>query len=319
MSNDADMTGVSPTGFLNPGDTPCPPDLLARAATTTPPSFVFVRATGKATLITARDALDARLARPILVGENNQILADAATIGWDLVGAEIVDAAGENGAIEAALALFADGKADGLAKGQLHTDVFMGGIVRRAAGIRADKRLVHLFAMLPPVGGRPLFIGDAAVNVAPDVKTRIEVALHIAEMARRLGQDRPKIAILSATESVLPAMPSSAEAADIAAGATALDPNADFAGPLSFDLAVAPAAVAVKGVSSPVAGYADGLVVPDIEAGNSLFKSLVWCAGGLAAGLVLGGAVPIVLTSRSDPPAARLASLALAVIAGRPS
>ena len=319
MSNDADMTGVSPTGFLNPCDTPCPPDLLARATTTTPPSFVFVRATGKATLITARDALDARLARPILVGENNQILNDAATIGWDLEGAEIVDASGENGAIDAALALFAAGKADGLAKGQLHTDVFMGGIVRRAAGIRVDKRLVHLFAMLPPAGGRPLFIGDAAVNVAPDVKTRIEVALHIAEMARRLGQDRPKIAILSATESVLPAMPSSGEAADIAAGATALDPNADFAGPLSFDLAVAPAAVAVKGVSSPVAGYADGLVVPDIEAGNSLFKSLVWCAGGLAAGLVLGGAVPIVLTSRSDPPAARLASLALAVIAGRPS
>ena len=319
MSNAAEMTGVSPTGFLNPGDTPCPPDLLARAATTTPPSFVFVRATGKATLITARDALDAGLARPILVGETNQILADAATIGWDLAGAEIVDVAGENGAIYAALELFAAGKADGLAKGQLHTDVFMGGIVRRAAGIRADRRLVHLFAMLPPAGGRPLFIGDAAVNVAPDVKTRIEVALHIAEMARRLGQDRPKIAILSATESVLPAMPSSAEAADIAAGATALDPNADFAGPLSFDLAVAPAAVAVKGVSGPVAGYADGLVVPDIEAGNSLFKSLVWCAGGLAAGLVLGGAVPIVLTSRSDPPAARLASLALAVIAGRPS
>jgi len=319
MSNAADMTGMSPTGFLTSGDTPCPPDLLARAATSTPPSFVFVRATGTATLITARDALAAGLARPILVGETDQIRADAAAIGWDLAGAEIVDAAGEAGAIAVALALFAAGKADGLAKGQLHTDVFMGGIVQRAAGIRTDKRLVHLFAMLPPAGGRPLFISDAAVNVAPDVKTRIEAALHMAEMARRLGRDRPKIAILSATESVLAAMPSSAEAADIAAGATALDPQADFAGPLSFDLAVAPAAAAVKGISGPVAGHADGLVVPDIEAGNILFKSLVWCAGGLAAGLVLGGAVPIVLTSRSDPPAARLASLALAAIAGRPS
>lgn len=319
MTHHDNMGGDAPTGFLADIVPDCPPALLARAASPAPPAMAFVRAIGAATLITARDAAAAGLAVPVLVGEPAQIQADAAAIGWSLDGVEIVPADGEEEAIKAGVALVASGRAAGLAKGQLHTDVFMGGIVQREAGIRTGRRLVHIFAMLPPAGGRPLFISDAAVNVAPDVTTRVEAALHMAELARRLGRERPKIAVLSATESVLPAMPSSGEAADIAKQAAARDPAADFAGPLSFDLAVSPQAVKIKGIAGPVAGLADALVVPDIEAGNILFKSLVWCSGGLAAGLVLGGAVPIVLTSRSDPPAARLASLALAAIAGRQS
>jgi phosphate acetyltransferase len=295
----------------------CPPELLELAASSAPKPFGFVRAIGGATLETARAAAAAKLAVPILIGEADIIKQDAAAIGWDLDGVEIIPANGEDGAIAAAIALFGEGRVAGLAKGQLHTDVFMGGIVKRAAGIRTGKRLVHLFAMLPPAGGRPLLISDAAVNVAPDIETRVEAALHMAEMSRRLGQSRPRIAVLSATESVLPAMPSSGEAAEIALRAGAIDAEADFAGPLSFDLAVSPKAVNIKGVDGPVAGMADGLVVPDIVSGNILFKSLVWFGGGLAAGLVLGGAIPIILTSRSDPPAARLASLALAAIAGR--
>jgi phosphate acetyltransferase len=319
MAHHDNMADDAPTGFLASIVSDCPLALLERAASPAPRPMAFVRAIGAATLITARDAAAAGLAVPLLVGEPAQIHADAAAIGWDLDGVDIVPADGEEDAIKAAVALVADGRAAGLAKGQLHTDIFMGGIVRREAGIRTGRRLVHLFAMLPPAGGRPLFISDAAVNVAPDVTTRVEAALHMAELARRLGRRRPKIAILSATESVLPAMPSSGEAAEIAKQAAAVDSAADFAGPLSFDLAVSPQAVKIKGIAGPVAGLADALVVPDIEAGNILFKSLVWCSGGLAAGLVLGGAVPIVLTSRSDPPAARLASLALAAIAGRQS
>jgi phosphate acetyltransferase len=292
----------------------CPPELLDLAASSAPKPFGFVRAIGEATLETARAAVVAKLAVPILIGEADIIKQDAAAIGWDLDGVEIIPAEGEDGAIAAGIALFGEGRVAGLAKGQLHTDVFMGGIVNRAAGLRTGKRLVHLFAMLPPAGGRPLMISDAAVNVAPDIETRVEAALHMAEMSRRLGQSRPRIAVLSATESVLPAMPSSSEAAEIASRAAAIDAEADFAGPLSFDLAVSPKAVAIKGVDGPVAGMADGLVVPDIVSGNILFKSLVWFGGGLAAGLVLGGAIPIILTSRSDPPAARLASLALAAI-----
>ena len=314
MTNRAETSSQTASRFLATGDMDCPPELLDLAASSAPKPFGFVRAIGEATLETARAAVVAKLAVPILIGEADIIKQDAAAIGWDLDGVEIIPAEGEDGAIAAGIALFGEGRVAGLAKGQLHTDVFMGGIVNRAAGLRTGKRLVHLFAMLPPAGGRPLMISDAAVNVAPDIETRVEAALHMAEMSRRLGQSRPRIAVLSATESVLPAMPSSSEAAEIASRAAAIDAEADFAGPLSFDLAVSPKAVAIKGVDGPVAGMADGLVVPDIVSGNILFKSLVWFGGGLAAGLVLGGAIPIILTSRSDPPAARLASLALAAI-----
>jgi phosphate acetyltransferase len=317
MSTDFQNLMASPSQFLNPSESDCPASLLGLAAQDKPQPFVFVRAIGAAVLQTARDAMAAQLAVPVLVGEPDMIKADAAAIGWSLDGVEIVPAVGEAGAIQEAIRLFAEGRAAGLVKGQLHTDVFMGGIVKRDAGIRIGNRLMHVFAMLPPAGGRALFISDAAVNVAPDIETRTEAALHMAKMARQLGVTRPRVAVLSATESVLAAMPSSGEAAEIASRAGAMDKDADFVGPLSFDLALSPQAAAMKDVTNPVAGMADALVVPDIVSGNILFKSLVWCAGGLAAGLVLGGAVPIVLTSRSDPPAARLASLALAAIANQ--
>ena len=306
--------------FLTPADAACPPEFLALATGGAPRPVAFVRAVGSPILETARDVLAAGLAVPILVGETAQIEQDAAAIGWDLAGASIIDAVGEQAAIDAAVAEVGAGRAHGLIKGQLHTDIFMGTIVRRASGIRTDRRLVHIFAMLPPGGGRPLLISDAAVNIAPTVATRTEAALAMAALLRRMGVERPRIAVLSATESQLPGMPSSLEAAEIAAAATDADDSAAFAGPLSFDLALSPESAAIKGItpdsdSGAVAGYADGLIVPDIVSGNVLFKALAYCAGGLAAGVVLGGRVPIMLTSRSDPAAARLASLALAAIA----
>ena len=314
MTNSIEAGSAKPTSFLTTTKIACPPDMLALATLSTPKPFAFVRAIGPATLQTARDAANAGLIVPILVGEPGIIENDAAAVGWDLSGIEIVPAIGEREAIEESIALFTAGRVAGLAKGQLHTDVFMGGIVKRNAGIRTGNRLLHVFALMPPAGGRPLLISDAAVNVAPDVDTRVEAALAVAEMSRQLGQPCPRVAILSATESILTAMPSSGEAAEIASRAAALDMQAEFAGPMSFDLAISPEAAAIKGFGGPVSGMADGLVVPDIVSGNILFKSIVWFGGGLAAGVVLGGAIPIVLTSRSDPPAARLASLAMAAI-----
>ena len=308
--------------FLTPADAACPPEFLALATGAEPRPVAFVRAVGGPILETARDALAAGLAVPILVGEAGRIEQDAAAIGWDLAGASIIDAVGEQAAIDAAVAEVGAGRAQGLIKGQIHTDVFMGTIVRRASGIRTGRRLVHIFAMLPPGGGRLLLISDAAVNIAPDVATRTEAALAMAALLRRMGVETPRIAVLSATESRLPGLPSSLEAAEIAAAAAGADDRAAFAGPLSFDLALSPESVAIKGIradsdSGAVAGYADGLIVPDIVSGNVLFKALAYCAGGLAAGVVLGGRVPIMLTSRSDPAAARLASLALAAIAAQ--
>jgi len=316
----ADQGG--PTPFLTAPDSKCPADFLALAGGGEPLPVGFVRAIGPAILATARDAIAAGLARPVLFGEAARIRADAVDMGWDLQGAEVVDSDGEQGAIEAAVAAVQDGSARGLIKGQLHTDVFMGTIVRRSSGIRTDRRLVHIFAMLPPGGGLPLLISDAAVNIVPDVKTRTEAALAMATLLRRMGVATPRIAVLSATESKLEAMPSSIEAEEIAGAAAAADPDAAFAGPLSLDLAISPESARIKGIDpdsaqGAVAGRAQGLVVPDIVSGNVLFKSLAYCAGGLAAGVVIGGSVPIMLTSRSDPPAARLASLALAAIAGQ--
>ena len=317
MSIDSESLEDSKNGFLANTDVACPQRLITLASTPNPKTFVFVRALGEFTLQTARCAISSRLVKPILVGEPELIARDAASIGWDLRGAEIVPAEGEKESIEVAIKLFKSGRAAGLVKGQLHTDIFMSEVVKRDSGIRKGKRLIHLFAMFSSRGGRPLFISDAAVNVAPDVATRVDASLLMAELARRLGRSKPKIAILSATETVIDSIPSSFEAANVAIQAAKLDELADFAGPLSFDLAVSPIAAAVKGFEGPVAGVADGLVVPDLESGNILFKSLVWCSGALAAGLVLGGAIPMVLTSRSDNVASRLASLALSVIAGR--
>ena len=316
----ADQGGTTP--FLTAPDSVCPADFLALAGTADPLPVAFVRAVGPAILETARDAVSAGLARPVLFGEETQIRADSEAMGWNLEGAQIVDTEGEQGAIEAAVAAVQDGSVRGLIKGQLHTDIFMGTIVRRTSGIRTDKRLVHIFAMVPKGGGMPLLISDAAVNIAPDVKTRTEAALAMAALLRHMGADVPRIAVLSATESKLEAMPSSIEAEEIAIAAAAADPDAAFAGPLSLDLAISPESARIKGIDpetaqGAVAGRAQGLVVPDIVSGNVLFKSLAYCAGGLAAGVVIGGSVPIMLTSRSDPPAARLASLALAAIAGQ--
>ena len=286
--------------------------LFKKARSNNPKEFVFVRATGLTVLETAQKSHQLNLIKPILVGEQEVIEREAKIIDWSLSKLEIIDTKGEEDAVAASIARYKAGDVAGFVKGNLHTDLFMGGLVKRDAGIRVGQRLVHVFVMLPPNGGKPLLISDAAINIQPDIDTRIEAALLMAKMSRKLGLARPKIAILSATESILPNIPSSVEALKIAQLAGEQDPSADFFGPLSFDLAISPKATTEKGMTNPVAGQANALVVPDIVSGNILFKSLVWCAGGVAAGLVAGGAVPIVLTSRSDPPAARLAAIALA-------
>lgn len=277
--------------------------------------MAFVRATGTAILESAAQSFEAGLTIPHLIGEADEIKQIAADNGISLDGCHIHDTTGESEAIAHAIQLAHDGTIQGFVKGQLHTDVFMGGLVNRDAGMRTDSRMVHVFAMFPPDGGAPLMISDGAVNVAPNNDTRIAAALNVAELARAIEIERPKIAILSATESQIASVPSSLEAAEIADACRTKDKTADYEGPLSLDLAISPQAVAQKGMTgSPVAGYANGLIVPDIVSGNVLFKSLVWFGGGAAAGLVMGAKLPIILTSRSDPAAARLASIALGAI-----
>ncbi|MGC6517597.1 MAG: phosphate acyltransferase [Candidatus Puniceispirillaceae bacterium] len=277
--------------------------------------MAFVRATSKAVIESAVQSYEAGLCVPHLIGETDEIKEIAAQSALSLDGCLLHHTDGEAAAIEAAISLAQQDVIKGFVKGQLHTDVFMGGLVNKQAGMRTAQRMVHVFAMFPPDGGTPVMISDGAVNVAPNQETRIAAALNVASLCRAIEIERPKIAILSATESQIASVPSSIEAAEIAQACAAQDLSADYEGPLSLDLAIAPAAVAQKKMEgSPVAGYANGLIMPDIVSGNALFKSLVWFGGASAAGLVMGARLPIILTSRSDPAPARLASIALGAI-----
>ena len=266
-------------------------------------------------LKSARQGADAGLIDPVLVGDADVIRAAAREIDWDITSFAIVDAVGEEKAPAAAVALARSGEVTSLMKGHLHTDALMKAVVNREHGLRMSRRLSHIFHMTVPGNDRVLMITDAAVNVQPDTDTKIDITNNAIEMAHALGNPKPRVALMSGTESVLPAMPSSVDAAKVVKRANAGEvKNAIVDGPFAFDNALSKKAAALKGMDGPVAGQADILVVPNIETGNGLFKMMVYFMSGLAAGLVMGAVVPIVLTSRADPPEARFAATAIAAI-----
>ncbi len=296
----------------------CPQELLTQARGGAPVPTAVAGAAGALALASARLAQEAGLIDPILVGEGDATRAAARAIDWDLNGLRLVEVEGEAATAETAVALARGGEAGAIMKGQIHTDALMRAVVNRDTGLRIGKRLSHLFYMTLPGRRGAIGITDAAVNVAPDIETRLHIVRNAVELYHALGVLRPKVAVLSATETPLPAMPSSLEAAKIAERASAGEiEGADVQGPLALDNAISPDAAALKGITGPAAGAADILVVPTIEAGNALFKGMVYYMSACAAGLVLGAKVPITLTSRADPPEARLAATALAAILAR--
>lgn len=301
--------------FLDPLDPKAPEALIARAQGFAPPRVAIARASAPLPMEAAQDATRAGLMTPVFVGEADVIRAEAARLDWDISAYPLHDTTGEAEAGMKAARLCGAGDADVLMKGQLHTDVFMKSALNRDAGLRTGQRLVHIFHITHPQGGAPMLISDAAVNVAPDLETRQSSIIEVVKLLHKLGNARPRVAMLSATESVIAAVPSSGAGQELANWAKAHVKDADFSGPLALDLILSPAAVATKGLSDdPVAGRADAIIVPDIVSGNALFKSFVYLAGGCAAGIVSGAKVPILLTSRADPAVARLASVALATI-----
>ena len=303
------------SGFLSSKDPVCPPDLIERARAAGPARTAIARAGAALPMAAAHQATLAGVMEPIFVGEADAIRKEAAKLDWDISGHRLVDAEGEADAGDKAARLTGAGEADALMKGHLHTDVFMKAALNKEAGLRTGKRLVHIFHISPPDGGRSIMVCDAALNVAPDMTTRQAGLLAVTELGAALGIERPKIAVLSATETPIPSMPSSEDARQLADWAKAENVAADVSGPLALDLILSPEAVAVKGMEDdPVAGRADAVMVPDIVSGNALFKALVYLGGGCAGGVVMGAAAPILLTSRADPPAARLASAALAAL-----
>ena len=325
MTSSPTDTKTPAQNFIHPVQAVCPQGLLAAARERGRLNLLVVRASAPLPMEAAFHAYQAGIAQPVLVGEADRIEAEAATLGWDLSDITVIDSNGEAEAAAKAASLLQASLSEpdalpvgAVMKGQLHTDVFMAALLNREVGLRIGNRLVHIFAIYPPDSGAgPVLVSDAAVNVTPDEKTQNQSMIEMCALAKKLGHMRPKLAILSATETPIDSMPASMVAAERAKWAKTHLVDTDISGPLSFDLALSAHAVATKGITGDaVAGRANCLLVPDIVSGNILYKALVYLGGGCAAGIVLGGAVPILLTSRADPPAARLASIALAGIAG---
>ena len=293
-----------------------PQALLDRAHGRPPARTLVVGADTGAALESAKMAAEAGLIAPVLIGDAGRMAEAAEAIGWDLAAFECLHASGEAALADAAAVAVADPRVQVVMKGQIHTDALMGAMLRREAGVRTGGRMSHVFHMTVPGSDTPLLITDGALNVAPNEKTRQAILANLVGLCHAIGIARPKIAILSATESPMDSMPTSIEAAALRDWAAGQNFEAEIDGPFAFDNAVSPEAVAIKGMTGrPVAGHADALLVPNIETGNALFKMMVYFQSACAAGVVVGGRVPIIITSRADPPAARLASAALAVLA----
>ena len=261
----------------------------------------------------ALDAADAGLIVPVLVGPEARIRAIAAEFGLDIGSHQIVDAAHSHAAAARAVALVREGRGETLMKGSLHTDELMREVTASATGLRTDRRISHVFVMDVPGHAETLFITDAAINIAPDLDAKRDIVQNAIDLFTGIGLGEPRVAILSAVETVTTKIPTTIEAAALCKMAERGQITGGLVdGPLAFDNAIDPEAARIKGIVSPVAGRAQILVVPDLEAGNMLAKNLTFLAHADAAGIVLGARVPIVLTSRADSVRTRLASCAVA-------
>jgi phosphate acetyltransferase len=263
----------------------------------------------------AVEAAELGLLMPILVGPQTKIEALAKQFSIDLSKYQIVNSPHSHAAAETAVQLVREGKAEMLMKGSLHTDELMGAVVARDTGLRTERRISHCFIMDVPTLEQPLIITDAAVNIFPTLEDKVHIVQNAIDLAHALGKPQPKVAILSAMETVNPKVPSTIEAAALCKMADRSQITGGILdGPLALDNAINLTAAKIKKIESPVAGQADILVVPDLEAGNMLAKSLSFLADADAAGIVLGARVPIILTSRADSVMTRLASCAVAAL-----
>ena len=284
---------------------------LARAA--------IVHPCSPSSLTAALKARDEGLLEVVLVGPEGKIRANAAEAGLSLEGIEIEPTPHSHAAAARSVGLVTEGKVSVLVKGSLHTDELLEAVIAPGSGLRTERRISHVYAMDIPAYNKPLLITDAVVNIQPNLLHKRDICQNAIDLMRRLGKDRPKVAILAAVETVNPKMPATIDAAALTVMAMRGQiTGGDVDGPLAFDNAIDPEAARTKGIRSSVAGEADILVVPDLEAGNMLAKQLIYFAGATAAGLVLGARVPIVLTSRADPLTARIASAALARLVAAP-
>ncbi|MCL4761439.1 MAG: bifunctional enoyl-CoA hydratase/phosphate acetyltransferase [Burkholderiales bacterium] len=286
--------------------------LFARCKPLPPVTCAVVHPCDKASLAGAIEAAKAGLIVPVLVGPPAKIRAVAEEHGLDIGPYQVVPVQHSHAAAARAVEIAYAGNADALMKGSLHTDELMGAVVSSTTGLRTGRRISHVFVMDVPTYPRLLLVTDAAINILPDLEAKVDICQNAIDLAHLLGVERPKVAILSAVETVNPKIPGTLDAAALCKMADRGQiTGAELDGPLAFDNAISVEAARTKAIVSPVAGRADILLVPDLEAGNMLAKQLQYLAGADAAGIVLGTRVPIVLTSRADSVRTRLASTAV--------
>ncbi len=293
----------------------CPINLLNLAHKKKPVKAGIVNAGKPLPMISVQDAVKENLIEPIFIGNKKEILNCANQIKWDIAGYEIIDEPVENKTANIAAKLASEDKIRIIVKGHIHTDILMKEVLKREYNLLGKTRLSHIWHMTTTKDDKPLIITDGALNVLPNIKTKMHILKNVINFSNRIGIEKPKIAILSATEEVLESVQSSLEAKKITDLSLKENLNADVFGPLAFDNSISKKSAAIKGIKNVVAGQADALLVPNVETGNGLVKMMIYFMGACAAGVVIGCKVPVVITSRSDEAQARLASIAAAVVA----
>ena len=293
----------------------CPDNLLNIAHNKKGIEAAIVNAGKPLAMISAMDAVKENLIIPIFIGDKNEIESCATNLKFDISKYEIIHEPVENNTAKIAARLASEGKIKIIVKGHIHTDVLMKEVIKKEYGLLGKTRLSQIWHMTLNKDDKPLIITDGALNVIPNLKTKMHILRNVIDFSHRIGISRPKVAVLSATEEVLESVQSSLDAKEITELASKENLNADIFGPLAFDNSISKKSAAIKGVKNSVAGQADVILVPSVETGNGLVKMMVYFMGACAAGVVIGGKVPVVITSRSDDAPARLASIAAAVVA----
>ena len=293
----------------------CPNNLLNVAHKKKGVKAAIVNAGKPLPMISVQDAVKENLIEPIFIGDKKEILNCADEIKWDISNYEIIDEKVENKTASIAAKLASQNKIKIIVKGHIHTDILMKEVLKREYNLLGKTRLSHIWHMTIDKESKPLIITDGALNVLPNLKTKMHILKNVINFSNRIGIERPKVAVLSATEEVLDSVLSSKDAKEITNLAQKENLKADVFGPLAFDNSISKKSAAIKGIKNAVAGQADILLVPSVETGNALVKMMIYFMGACAAGVVVGGKVPVVITSRSDEAPARLASIAAAVVA----
>ena len=293
----------------------CPNNLINVAKKTGTVDAAIVNAGEIFPMESVHKAVQHNLINPTFIGNESEIKKYAEKLNWNLSKYKIINEKNENSTAPIAAKLASEGKVKIIVKGHIHTDILMKAVLKRNLNLIGKKRLSHVWHMTLTSDDKPFIITDGVVNVLPKLEVKMHILRNAVDFANKIGISKPKVSILSATEEILESVPSSIEADLITKKAKEENISADVFGPLAFDNSVSKKSAAIKKIKNEVAGNADILLVPNVEAGNALVKMMIYFMGACAAGVVVGGKAPVVITSRSDESEARLASIAAAVVA----